>query len=162
MQPAKVLRSNTTKSLVKGTIALALFTPFLSLSWAHLPDYLLFVGVYYLSVGLYMLHKESTAHWIGDDGIHVKRLWQREIVVPYDNIRDLGHSQGMLARRFDCGTIYVELRQGKGTHRSMTGVSVVQLRDLPDPFGLMDEIAEKLGPFAGAQSPPPDPQPGSR
>jgi hypothetical protein len=162
LQPAKVLRSNTTKSLVKGTIALALFTPFLSLSWAHLPDYLLFVGVYYLSVGLYMLHKESTVHWIGDDGIHVKRLWQREIVVPYDNIRDLGHSQGMLARRFDCGTIYVELRQGKGTHRSMTGVSVVQLRDLPDPFGLMEEIAEKLGPFAGAQSPPPDPQPGSR
>ncbi|MDG7011387.1 MAG: PH domain-containing protein [Nitrososphaerota archaeon] len=150
MEPEKVLRANVAKSLVKATIAMAILTPFLELSWAHIPNYLLFLGAYYLFVGVYMLNKEGTEYRVGESGISIKRLWRKELTVTYGNIQGLGFSQGMLARRFKCGTVYIELKQGKGTHKSLAGVSVMQLRDLPDPTELMSQISDSLGPYAAA------------
>jgi hypothetical protein len=161
LEPEKVLKPNVSKSLLKATLAMAVLTPFLTLNWSTLPSYILFLGVYYLMVGLYMLNKEATVYRFESSGIHVSRPWREETVIQYDNILGIGVGQGMLARRFHCGTLYVELKKGKGTHRSVAGVGVVPLKDIPDPERVYKEISDATGVFGASTAPEPDPQTGS-
>jgi hypothetical protein len=53
----------------------------------------------------------------------------------------------MLAKRFGCGTVYLELKSGKGSHRSLSGVPVFPLRDVKHPVELMKEISDRLSPM---------------
>jgi uncharacterized membrane protein YdbT with pleckstrin-like domain len=156
LQPERVLRSNSTKSLLKATFALAVLTPFLELSYAHIPNYLIFAGFYYLFVGFYMYFKEATEYKIDDAGIHIKRFRRNEVTITYDNVMGLSTAQGILAKRFKVGTVYVELKKGKGGHRSMAGFPIIALKDLPNPLQLEQEIADRTGPLGGVA--PPSPQ----
>lgn len=146
MHEPLTLRPAVTKSLVKGTIAIALFSIFLQVTPSNLMKYFLFLSLYYAFVGCYMYTKHATAYTIDDEGITVKGLLHRTRLVPYSDITDLSIAQGFLARRFRCGTVYVETK-GKGSVRTLGGASAEALRDVRDPAAVIDEISSRLSLF---------------
>ena len=151
MQEENVLSPNVVKTLVKGTVAVALLSLFLEINLAHLENYVAFLAIAYGLIGAYMLNKGSNVYTLGDSGIRIKRLYGKQIVVDYDNVQGLAYSQGMLARRFKVGTVYVELKTGRGRHRSPEGRGVILLKDVPDPVNVMKELEDRMSPFAHAQ-----------
>lgn len=148
MQPAKALRSNVKKTFVKGTIGLAVFSLFLEVSPSNFANYLVFLGISYVILLVYMLFKRSSVYRIDDAGISVERPLRKEIRVSYEDVQGLSYSQGMLAKRFGCGTVYVELKRGRGTHRAMGGGEALGLRDVPRPVEVCNEISDMVGPMA--------------
>lgn len=150
LQSSRTLRSNVTKTFLKGTIGLAIFSLFLEVGPSNFVKYLVFLGISYAILLVYMLLKKSTVYRIDDSGISIERPFRREIRVTYENIQGLSYAQGMLAKRFGCGTVYVELKTGKGTHRTLAGGAVLALRDVPRPVEVYNEITEMVGPFAPA------------
>lgn len=142
------LRSNVAKSLVKGTIAVAVLTPFLQINPSTYVNFVVFLGLCYALIGAYMIFKESTVYSLGEDGIIIRRPMREEIVIPYNNIQELTIAQGMLAKRFGCGSIFVTLKKGKGTHKSTMGQGVFVLKDLPKPLDVYSKISEMTSPFA--------------
>lgn len=147
-QEAKRLRSNVRKSLIKGTILVAILTPFLQINPSTYVDFVTFLGLCYGLIGAYMVFKESTVYTLGEKGITIRRPMRREDFVPYDNIQELSIAQGTLARRFKCGSVYVALKKGKGTHTSSLGQGVFVLKDVPNPMEVYAEISEMTSPFA--------------
>jgi uncharacterized membrane protein YdbT with pleckstrin-like domain len=150
LESDRKLKSNVTKSLIKGTAALAVLSVFLRIDPKTFDSYLLFLGASYALIGAYMYNKEYTTYTIGDEGISIRKRLGREQFVAYSNMQGFGYSQGMLARRFKCGTVFVELKQGKGSHKSPEGLGVVILKDVPDPQGLIEELEDLMGPYAAA------------
>jgi hypothetical protein len=150
LESEQKLRPNVTKSLVKGTIALAALSVFLQINPKTYLNYLIFLGLSYAIIGAYMFNKGWTTYTVGDSGVLVKRLYGGKIDVAYDNIQGLGVSQGMLAKRFGCGTVYVELKKGKGTHRSPGGYGVVAMKDIPDPHRVYEELEDRMSPFGAS------------
>jgi Bacterial PH domain len=149
LQSEITLRSNSTKSLLKGTIAVAALSLFLEIQ-THPLSYILYLAITYFFIGLYMFYKESTVYRLDESGVTIKRLFRGDLQVAYENIGELGVSQGILAKRFGCGTLYLELKKGKGSHTSSTGRGVYALRDIPHPQDISREIADRIGPFAPA------------
>lgn len=148
LQPERALKANVTKTFVKGTIGLGVFSLFLEVSPANLLNYLIFLGISYAILLVYMLSKRSAVYLVDDHGISVRRPFRRDVVVPYENIQGLSYAQGVLAKRFRCGTVYVELKRGRGTHRALGGGAVLALRDVPRPVDVYNEISNSVGPFA--------------
>jgi len=148
LQTETVLRPNITKSLLKGTLALAALSLFLTINASTIVNYTIFLALSYALIAAYMVSKGSTAYTLADDGVRIRRLWRKEVFIDYKDIQGLGVSEGMLARRFKCGTVYLELKKGRGTHRSLAGVSVYPLRDVHDPQAVSEELSEKTGPFS--------------
>jgi len=132
---------------VKGTIGIAVFSLFLEVNPSNFVNYLVFLCISYLALAVYMLLKKSTIYTMDNAGIRIRRPFRRDIGVPYNNIHGLSYAQGMLARRFGCGTVYIELERGKGTHKALGGGAVVALRDVPRPVEVYGEISNMLGPF---------------
>lgn len=147
MQSDFTLRCNVRKSLLKGTVAVAVFSPFLAIQ-SHPLSYLIFLGLAYLFIGMYMLFKESTLYKVDESGITIERPFRSNLRVPFENVRELSIAQGMLAKRFGCGTLYIELKKGKGSHTSSRGRGVYALKDIPHPQDISREIADRVGPFA--------------
>jgi len=148
LHPEKALRPNVKKTLLKGTIGLAVFSLFLEVNPSNFGNYLVFLGISYALLLGYMAYKRSAVYTIDSDGIHVKGSFSRVIEVQYENVQGLSYSQGMLAKRFGCGTVYIELKRGRGTHRAMGGGPVLGLRDVPRPVEVLNEISNMVGPFA--------------
>jgi len=133
---------------VKGTVGLAVFSLFLEVNPSNFANYLVFLGISYVILSVYMLYKRSAVYRIDANGILAKRPLSRDIKVPYENVQGLSYAQGVLAKRFGCGTVYIELKRGKGTHRAWGGGAVVALRDVPRPLEVYNEISDMVGPFA--------------
>lgn len=150
LESAKALKSNVTKSIVKGTIGLAVFSLFLEVSPSNFVNYLIFLGISYAILLVYVLFKRSAVYRVDESGISVERPFRAKISVTYENVQGLSYAQGMLAKRFGCGTVYIELKKGRGTHRTMEGGAVLGLRDVPRPGDLYKEISDMIGPFAAA------------
>ena len=150
LQPEKALKPNVTKTLIKGTIGLVVFSLFLEVNPSNFVSYLVFLAISYAVLLVYMLFKRSSVYRIDSDGILVRRPYRRDIDVPYENVRGLSYAQGMLAKRFGCGTVYIELKRGKGTHRAWGGGEVLALRDVPRPLEVYNQISNMVGPFAGS------------
>lgn len=148
MQEQKELKSNVIKSLLKGTIAIAILTPFLQINPSTYLDYGIFLVITYGMIGAYMFFKRSTVYILDDTGIRIQRFLRKEIIVPYTNVSELSIAQGILAKRFKCGSIYLDLKKGSGTHRSLGGTGAVVLKDIPLPIEVYREISNYLGPFA--------------
>ncbi|MDG6990674.1 MAG: PH domain-containing protein [Nitrososphaerota archaeon] len=148
----KRLRSNVSKSLIKGTLLVAVLVPFLQINPRTYADFAIFLGLSYASIGAYMLFKESTVYALGDTGIVIRRPMRKENFIPYDSIQELSIAQGMLAKRFGCGSVYVALKKGKGkgTHTSSMGQGVFVLKDVPAPGDVYREISDMTSPFAAA------------
>lgn len=150
MEQVTTLKPNVVKSLIKGTVAIAVITPFLQISRAHFDNFIIFLVICYVAIGGYMLNKGAAWYKLEDQGIRYKRLLGAVRTLPYDNIADLGFSQGLLAKRFGCGTVYVELKSGKGTFKSPEGRGVFIMKDVLDPRGVCKEIEDSMNPFAAA------------
>ena len=145
LQSQTALKPNVAKTLVKGSIGLAVFSLFLELNSSNFVNYLIFLGISYAILLVYMLFKRSSVYRIDSSGIRVKRPFRRDIDVPYENVHGLSYAQGMLAKRFGCGTVYIELKSGKGTHRAWGGGAVLALRDVPRPVEVYNEISNMVG-----------------
>ncbi|MDG6981164.1 MAG: PH domain-containing protein [Nitrososphaerota archaeon] len=144
----KRLRSNVRKSLIKGTLAIALLTPFLQINPSTYVKFVIFLVLAYGLIGAYMIFKGSTVYVLGESGIAIRRPLRKEEFVAYTNIQELSIAQGMLAKRFRCGSIYVALKKGKGTHTSSLGQGAFVLKDVANPMEVYAEISESTSPFA--------------
>ena len=148
------LRPTVAKTFLKGLIALGVLSIFLEITPANFVHYLIFLAI---SVGLILVVvgvKHATKIEISDEGLTVKRLFRPMDSVRYEDILDIAVSQGVLARRFDCGTVFMILKSGRGSVRLMGGGVAEQLEDIPQPNRVSDLISSKLGPFAGSGDDP--------
>lgn len=141
------LRPNVAKTFLKGVIAIGVFSIFLQINPSTFVHYLIFlaltVGALLVLVGM----KWATRIEISEEGIKVKRLFKAVETVRYQDIADIAVSQGILARRFDCGTVYVVLKAGRGSVRMMGGGVAERLEDVPKPNYISDLLTSRLSPF---------------
>jgi uncharacterized membrane protein YdbT with pleckstrin-like domain len=142
-----VLRPNVTKTLIKGVIAVALISPLLNIASNYF-HYFLFLCLAFGALGLYVLVKHSSRFAIGDEDIQIKRIMGKSNAVSYQNIIDISISQGILARRFNCGSLYLILKQGPGGLDLMGGGKAERLEDIPDPNRVYELISSRLSPFS--------------
>lgn len=112
--------------------------------------YLIFLAI---SVGLFLVLvgiKYATKIKISEDGLTVKRLFRAIDSVRYQDILDISVSQGPLARRFNCGTVFMLLKSGSGSVRLIGGGVAEQLEGVPRPNYVCDLLSSRLSPFAGS------------
>jgi membrane protein YdbS with pleckstrin-like domain len=147
MDEGLILRPRVAKTLVKGTIAVGLFSMFLQVNSSNLTRYFLFLVLYYASVAFYMYWKHAAAYTIGDEGITLKGFWGAPQLVPYSSITDISLAQGFLARRFRCGTVFVDVKESKGSVVTLAGGRAEALRDVSDPARIAKEISSRLSRF---------------
>ncbi len=140
------LRPAVTKTLIKGVIAIAVFSLFLEIA-SNLLNYLIFLALSFAMVGLYMLIKHGSKFMIGEDNIQIKRIFGKSNTVSYQDIYDISVAQGILARRFGCGSVYMILKRGRGGVNLMGGGTAEKLEDVPDPNHVFELISSKLSPF---------------
>ena len=135
------------KSFVKGTIAIAVFSIFLQVNASTIVRYFLFLGLCYALVGCYMYSKHAATYTIDDEGITLKGFWHGVRLIHYSDIVDLSIAQGMLARRFGCGTVFIDTKGGTGSVKIFGGGSAEALRDVKEPASVVEEISSKLSRF---------------
>jgi|SRR5579872_1364249 len=142
-----VIRPTVTKTFVKGLIAIGVFSLFLEVRPSNFVNYLIFLLI---SVGLvlfYMGLKWSTRYVIGTRDISVTPLFRAEKIIPFSEIEGLTISQGILAKRFRCGSIYLHLNETrKGSYLSLTGDMAETLRDVKYPEQIYEKIASAMNP----------------
>lgn len=148
-----ILKPAVTKTFIKGIILIGVFSIFLNIS-SHLVNYFIFLAIALSALGLFMLFKRASTFKIGESNIVVKRFLRTPATIDYLDIKDMAVSQGMFARRFDCGSVYMILRRGKGGVDLMSGGIVQSLDDVPKPNYVYDLISSRLSPFSGS---PPSP-----
>ena len=142
-----VLRPTVTKSFVKGLIAIGIFSVFLEVNPSNILNYLLFVLISVVLVFCYMGAKWSVRYVISPDGISISPLLRAEKVIPYSEIEGLSIGQGFLAKRFRCGSIYLQLGQRrKGSYISLAGGTAETLRDVKSPAEVYERIASAMNP----------------
>lgn len=122
------LRPTIKKTVVKGTILLLIFSSVLEISPQKIINYLIFVGVWYLTLLAYILWKRSYIYCIDSDNIHIKGILT-ERYIRYSDISEAFVSQGFLAKRFKCGSVYL-----------ITPRRVEIIKDIQDPEKVYQEI----------------------
>ena len=128
---------------------MAVFSIFLEINTAKLLNYFIFLMMYYALVGLYMYSKHSVVYTIDDGELTMKSLFRPIKRLAYDDIVDLSIAQGILARRFKCGTIFVQTKnKGSVAIFGGGGGSAEALRDVKEPGSIVDEISSRLAPFS--------------
>lgn len=146
------LRPVVSKTFVKGVIGVALFSIFMQLSIANLLNYLIFLGLSLGVLGLYMYYKRSSTFEVGDDSITVHRFARRkgskDFVVPYNSVVDVSVAQGVLAKRFNCGSIYLILKDDSGSTRLMGGGTAERMADVRCPNYVLQYVTDRLGPYS--------------
>jgi len=147
------LRPTVAKTFLKGVLAVAAFSVFLQLSWANLVHYLIFLGVYFAFLLSLMLLKRADSFVLGYDSISIHRPFRRPASVSYRDILDISVSQGVLARRFRCGTVFLILKAGEGSVKLLGGGVAEQLEDVHDPQRVCDLITSRLSPYSGLVDP---------
>lgn len=140
------LRPAVTKTFIKGVIAIAVFSLFLEIA-SNFLNYLIFLALSFAMVGFYMLIKHGSKFMIGEDNIEIKRIFGKSNTVSYQDIYDISLAQGILAKRFGCGSVYMILKKGRGGVNLMGGGTAEKLEDVPDPNHVFELISSKLSPF---------------
>lgn len=135
------------KTFLKGLLLIAVFSLFLEINPSTYVNYLIFLALTIGSVAALSLVKRQTKFLVDDEGVQVKRLFQRKNTIMYRDILDLSVSQGMLARRFRCGTVYIILKAGRGSVKLLGGGIAERLEDIPDPNKVCDILSSRLSPF---------------
>ncbi|GAB6944166.1 PH domain-containing protein [Vulcanisaeta sp. JCM 14467] len=110
------------KTIIKGTIILAVFSLFLEISPSKIINYIIFIVLWYVMLSMYMLWKRVHEYCIESNSIKVRGFTGIK-TIDLGQVIDCFVSQGILARRFNCGSIYLILRNGK----------VIIMRDVPQP-----------------------------
>jgi hypothetical protein len=142
---SEITHSSIFKTFFKGTIALAIFSIFLQVNSGTVIDFLSFVGIYYLFLGFYMFQKRSNSYILGRDGVEFQSFLRAPRLVKYPDIDSIAVSQGFLAKRFDCGTVYLNLRHHGGRIKILGGGSAEAIRDVKSPALVRNEIENKIG-----------------
>jgi membrane protein YdbS with pleckstrin-like domain len=143
---AIVLHPLVIKSLIKGTIAIAIFSVFLNVNSGNFASFLFFLFISYLFVGVYMYWKRGSRYTLDASQIEVKSFLRAPRIIKYADIDHVSISQGMLAKRFNCGTLYLNLRHSGGHVKIFGGGSAEALRDVRDPDILLASVNRKLLP----------------
>jgi hypothetical protein len=143
-----VVRPSVTKTFFKGLIAIGVFSLFLEVNLSNLFNYFIFLGI---SIGLvlcYMGAKWSARYVIGRGGVSISPLMRAEKTIAYSEIEGITVSQGFLAKRFHCGSIYLQLSaRKKGSYISLTGATAETLRDVKNPNELYERIVAAMNPY---------------
>ncbi len=71
-------------------------------------NYLIFIAISIFLVLCYMVAKWSARYQIGTSGVTITPLLRAEKIIPYSEIESLAVGQGFLAKRFHCGSIYIQ------------------------------------------------------
>ena len=140
----EVAKPVVSKTLVKGTIVLAVFSLFLQINARNLPNFLYFVVLYYLFLASYMFQKHANTYTLTQEKIEMKSLFRAPRAVDYADVESVSISQGFFAKRFNCGTLFLNLRHTGGRVRIMGGGSAEALKDVSDPIRLQGEIEKRI------------------
>lgn len=145
-----ILRPMVAKSFIKGVIGIAIFSLFLNIL-QNLINYFIFLAISFGMLGLYMLIKHSSKFQIGEENIVIKRVIGKSNTVNYKDIYDMSVAQGVLAKKFKCGSVYMILKGGRGGATLMGGGTAEKLEDVPNPSNVFDLISSRLGMFSGPE-----------
>jgi hypothetical protein len=146
-----VIHPAVTKTFFKGLIAIGVFSLFLEVNPANLENYFIFLAISISLVLCYMGSKWSARYVVGAGGVTIYALLRAEKNIAYSEIEGLTISQGMLAKRFNCGSIYLQLgARRKGSYISLTGTTAETLRDVKNPNEVYARIVSSMNPFFGA------------
>ena len=142
------VRPSVTKTVAKGGIAIVVFSIFLNVT-SKLLNYAIFVAISLLMVAVYASLKKTNEYVLTDKSITLRSLLRAEKVINYSDILDLSISQGILARRFDCGTIFILVRTKVGAYAVSSGGVAEALRDVKHPSEVLDAISSHMQPIYG-------------
>ncbi len=117
--------------LVEGTIILLIFSLFLEVT--SIINYLIFVGIWYLLLGLIILWFKNYTYCIYGNEVVVKSALS-EKRVKLSDLRDVFISQGPIAKRLGCGSIYIIPNTGK----------ITVLMDIKNPDDFFQKIKNSL------------------
>ncbi|ARM75428.1 PH domain-containing protein [Acidianus manzaensis] len=124
-----VIKSTIKKTILKGAILILIFSIFLEVS--KVIDFLIFLGLSFSLLLAYALYKKIYTYEIDDNNIKIKSPFEKKII-PYNSIEDYFTSVGFLAKKFNCGSIYLILKNNK----------VEILKDIPNPEKIEEEITK--------------------
>jgi len=138
------LRPSVTKTLVKGAIAIAVFSIFLNVTPSKLLNFTIFIVISLLIVLAYASLKRTNEYVLTNEGIIIRSFLRTEKVISYSEITDLSISQGVLAKRFDCGTIFIETRNKPAPYAVLGGGMAEVLKDVKHPSEVFEIISSRL------------------
>ncbi|ACP39407.1 PH domain-containing protein [Saccharolobus islandicus] len=98
--------------LVEGTIILVIFSLFLEIT--SIINYLIFVGIWYAILFIIIAWFKSHTYCISEKEIIIKSFLGKK-VVKAENFKETFISQGPIAKKLNCGSIYIILKNGKAT-----------------------------------------------
>ncbi|WP_338604241.1 PH domain-containing protein [Sulfolobus tengchongensis] len=110
--PAGCTKPTGRRLLVEGTITLIIFSLFLEIT--NIVNYLIFVGIWYISLLAVIFWFKSYTYCVIGNEILIKSISGRK-TVKMENFKEVFLSQGPIAKRLRCGSIYIILKNGKTT-----------------------------------------------
>ena len=128
-----VVRPKISKTIVKGTFLILIFSIFF-LNVSKIENFIEFLLISFSLLLSYSSLKYLNYYEIGETYIVVHNLLSTERI-EYSEIEDEFLSQGLLARKFNCGSIYTVLKGGKG---------VEILKDIPEPEKIEEVIKQRI------------------
>jgi uncharacterized membrane protein YdbT with pleckstrin-like domain len=138
-----VVRPLVRKTFVKGLIAISMMSALLQVNVSNFAHYLIFLAVSLSLVLAYMAVKHSYIYMIDEDGVIINSIFARKSI-RYDTIIDMYVSQGAIARRFHCGTVYI-ITKDRGSNPILANTRAETLKDVTDPEKIYEAIAAMLG-----------------
>ncbi|MCL5068709.1 MAG: hypothetical protein M1368_10215 [Thaumarchaeota archaeon] len=129
------------KTFIKGIIGIAVFSLFLDINPSTIVSFLVFVTISIGILGIFVMIKKLTVFEFCDEFIVIRRLFAKPRYVRYNDIVGTSISQGFLAKRMNCGSVFLMLRKGRGNSRMLGGGSAERLEDIPEPQKVCDYFA---------------------
>ncbi|QIW22731.1 PH domain-containing protein [Sulfolobus sp. S-194] len=126
-----VTKPTITKTIVKGTILILIFSLFLD--FYKIFDFILFLLIIYSLLFLYIIWKRMHTYEFSESEIIIKTPFSSKKIM-YSSIDDAFFSIGFLAKRFHCGSIYLILKDRK----------VEIIRDIPNPEEAFEILKKKV------------------
>jgi len=143
-----ILRPTIRKTFLKGLIAIGIFSLFLEVNISNLVNYFIFVVISLALVIGYMGVKRSTRYVIGDKGLLISPFFRAEKTVLYSDIVGMTIAQGILARRFRCGTIFLQISEKRGSYAFIGQGMGEALKDINNPIAIYDRITSAMSPYS--------------
>ena len=141
------IRPTVTKTIAKGAIAIVVFSAFLDVTPSKLQNFVIFIAISMALVLAYAFLKKTNEYILTEKNITMRSLLRADKVINYSDISDLSISQGILAKKFDCGTIFVDIRSKPGAYAVLGGGTAEALRDVKHPSEIFETISSHLHRF---------------
>ena len=126
-----VTRPTAAKTIVKGTVLIFAFSLFLD--FYKIFAFLAFLAIVYAMLFLYIAWKKSHVYEFRDEEILIKTPFSTKRIL-YSQIDDAFISVGFLAKRFNCGSIYLILKDRR----------VEIIKDIPNPEHAFEILRRKV------------------